>query len=155
VIGIRSKTDTNGKLTYKFEGCGTVADDTQALIPYVQGKRCWVNKIVFGDTTATAMQKRADGQRQVFGAGDSDTDIEFLRDSTYRLVINRQKTEIMCHGYYNSHDGWRVNPMFIQPKTMKTSPYSCSTSCKDEAGVSVPCRDDGGNIIPNQTDSVY
>ena len=27
VIGIRSKTDANSKLTYKFEGCGTVADD--------------------------------------------------------------------------------------------------------------------------------
>jgi phosphoserine phosphatase len=155
VIGIRSTTDANGKLTYKFEGCGTVADDTQALIPYVQGKRCWVNKIVFGDTTATAMQKRADGQRQVFGAGDSDTDIEFLRDSTYRLVINRQKTEIMCHGYYNALDGWRINPMFIQPKGMKSSPYACSTSCKDEAGASVPCRDDAGNVIPTQTDTIH
>jgi phosphoserine phosphatase len=155
VIGIRSRTDSNNKLTYKFEGCGTVADDNQSLIPYVQGKRCWVNKIVFGDTTETAMQKRADGQRQVFGAGDSDTDIEFLRDSTYRLVINRQKTEIMCHGYYNAQGGWRINPMFIQPKGMKSSPYTCSTSCKDEAGGNVPCRDDAGNVIPNQTDSIH
>lgn len=161
VIGIRSKTDANGKLTYKFEGCGTAVEAAdgiggqQSLIPYVRGKRCWVNKVVYGDLSAGAMQKRPDGQRQVFGAGDSDTDIEFLRDATYRLVINRQKTELMCHGYYNSHDTWRINPMFIQPKGMKSSPYACDTSCKDESGASTPCRDDAGNIIPKQDDLVH
>jgi len=155
VIGIRSKTDANSKLTYKFEGCGTVPDDNQSLISYIQGKRCWVNKVVFGDTTATAMQKRADGHRQVFAAGDSNTDIEFLRDATYRLVINRQKTELMCHAYYNSLDGWRINPMFIAPKTMKSSQYSCPTGCFDETGAAIPCRDDASNIIPAQTDSIH
>ena len=31
------------------------------------------------------------------GAGDSDTDISFMVDSTeMRLVINRNKTELMC-----------------------------------------------------------
>ena len=153
VIGIRSKTDSAGKLTYKFEGCGTVADDNQSLISYIQGKRCWVNKLVFGDTTAAAMQKRADGERQVFAAGDSDTDIEFLRDATYRLVINRNKTELMCHAYYNSNDGWRVNPMFIQPKSMKSSQYACSTACIN--GLGTPCLDDGNNVIPNQSDIIY
>jgi phosphoserine phosphatase len=153
VIGIRSKTDANGKLTYKFEGCGTVADDNQSLISYIQGKRCWVNKIVFGDTSATAMQPRPADQRQVFAAGDSDTDIEFLRDARYRLVINRNKTELMCHAYYNSLDSWRVNPMFIAPKSMKTSQYACSTTCMN--GLGIPCLDDTNNIIPNQNDSVY
>jgi phosphoserine phosphatase len=153
VIGIHSKTDSAGKLTYKFEGCGTVADDNQSMISYIQGKRCWVNKLVYGDTTATAMQRRPDGQRQIFAAGDSDTDIEFLRDAQYRLVINRNKTEIMCHAYYNSNDGWRINPMFIQPKAMKSSAYTCSTSCYN--GSATPCFDDANNVIPNEPDTVY
>jgi phosphoserine phosphatase len=153
VIGIHSKTDSAGKLTYKFEGCGTVADDNQSMISYIQGKRCWVNKLVYGDNTAAAMQKRPDGERQVFAAGDSDTDIEFLRDAQYRLVINRNKTEIMCHAYYNSNDGWRINPMFIQPKLMKSSAYTCSTSCYN--GSATPCFDDANNVIPNEPDTVY
>ena len=151
VIGIHQKTDTAGKLTYKFEGCGTVADDNQDMISYIQGKRCWVNKVVYGDTSVKAMLKRPDGKRQVFGAGDSDTDIEFLRDATYKLAINRNKNEIMCHAFYNANDSWRVNPMFILPKSKKTSAYPCSTTaCKNEQGVGGPCRDDGGNIIPDQ-----
>jgi phosphoserine phosphatase len=151
VIGIRSTKDSAGKRTYGFEGCGDTADGNQSMIPYIKGKRCWVNKAVYGDTTAKALQRRADGKRQVFGAGDSDTDIEFLRDATYKLAINRNKNEIMCHAFYNANDQWRVNPMFILPKAKKTSPYPCSTTaCKNEAGVSGPCRDDAGNIIPDQ-----
>jgi phosphoserine phosphatase len=156
VIGIRSKTDGNNKLTYTFEGCGTVADNTAAMIPYIQGKRCWLNKVVFGDTTATAMQKRADGKRQYFAAGDSDTDIEFLRDAQYKLVINRNKKELMCHAYYNANNAWRINPMFIEPKPVFSAGYNCSVdACKNESGVAGPCRDDAGNVIPNQVDSVH
>ncbi|HTL35526.1 MAG TPA: haloacid dehalogenase-like hydrolase [Kofleriaceae bacterium] len=153
VIGIRSKTDSANKLTYKFEGCGNVADDNQSLISYIQGKRCWVNKVVFGETT-NAMQRRPDGQRQVFAAGDSDTDIEFLRDATYRLVINRNKTELMCHAYNNTGDGWRVNPMFIGPKSAKSSAYTCSTSCMNGMGT-IPCLDDSNGVIANQADTVH
>src|SRR5213075_415408 len=153
VVGIRSKTDAANKLTYKFEGCGPVPDDTQSIIPYMQGKRCWINKGIFGDTTPAAMQKRADGQRQVFAGGDSDSDTEFLRDATYRLVINRNKTELMCHAYYNSLGTWRVNPMFIQPKVMKTSQYTCSTTCMKSLGT--PCMDDANNVIAPQSDGVY
>jgi hypothetical protein len=87
----------------------------------------------------------------VFAAGDSDTDIEFMRDATYRLTIDRNKAELMCHSFYNANDTWLVNPMFIQPKAKKTTAYPCSTTaCKDEAGTPGPCRDDGGNIIPDQ-----
>jgi phosphoserine phosphatase len=156
VIGIRSKTDSNNKLTYRFEGCGTVADNNGDMIPYIQGKRCWVNKVVFGDTTAAAMQKRPDGKRQYLAAGDSDTDIEFLRDAQYKLVINRNKKEVMCHAFYNSNDSWRVNPMFIEPKAVFSAGYNCSVdACKNETGVAGPCRDDAGNVIPNQVDSVH
>jgi phosphoserine phosphatase len=151
VIGIRSMLDANGKRTYKFHGCGDVADDNQSMISYIAGKRCWVNKVIYGDTTAKAKLRRPDGQRQVFGAGDSDTDIEFLRDATYRLVIDRNKTEIMCNGFYNANDTWRVNPMFIQPRAKKTTPYPCSTTgFKSEAGPGLAMRDDANNVIPDQ-----
>ena len=102
------------------------------------------------------MQKRPDGERQYFGAGDSDTDIEFLRDARYKLVLNRNKKEVMCHAYYNSNDSWRVNPMFIEPRAAQTSPYACAVdACKNDGGTGGPCRDDAGNIIPNQADSVH
>ncbi|MBL9018458.1 MAG: haloacid dehalogenase-like hydrolase [Myxococcales bacterium] len=156
VIGIRSKTDSAGRLTHKFEGCGPVADDQQQLISYIQGKRCWINKVIYGDTTANAMRKRPDGQRQVFAAGDSDTDIEFLKDATYKLVINRGKKELMCIAYDNEGDSWRINPMFIGPRAAATSPYACPTAaCKDENLSNTPCRDQGGNVIPPQNDTVH
>ena len=155
VIGIRSKTDGAGKLTYKFEGCGSVPDDQQQLISYIQGKRCWINKVIYGDTTANAMKRRPDGQRPYFGAGDSDTDLEFLRDVTYKLVLNRNKAELMCTAYYNEENSWRINPMFILPKAGQP-PYQCpTTACKDEGLNPVPCRDMAGNVIPVQADTVH
>jgi phosphoserine phosphatase len=158
VIGIRSQTDGNGKLLYTFEGCGPVADGSATMISYIEGKRCWVNKVIYGDTTATAINRRsaADRARQVFAAGDSDTDIEFLRDSQYKLVINRQKNELMCFAYRNEGDSWRVNPMFIGGRAMKTSLYPCSTTaCKTSAGVGGACHDDANIVIPDQADTVY
>ena len=157
VIGIRSVTDGAGKLTYSFEGCGPVAPG-QDMISYIEGKRCWVNKVIFGDTTAAAINRRSatDRARLVFGAGDSDTDIEFLRDSQYKLVLNRAKTELMCFAYRNEGDSWRVNPMFIQPRAMRTTPFPCSTTaCKDSLGVAGACRDDANVVIPDQIDTNY
>jgi phosphoserine phosphatase len=155
VIGIRSTLDSNGKTTYAFEGCGGIADGQQQVIPYIQGKRCYVNKVAFGDATATAWQRRLDGQRQFFASGDSDSDVEFLRDAHYKLVINRNKGDLMCHAYYDEHDTWRVNPMFIEPKAAKASAYTCSTTTfTDEKGGSGPSRDEGGNAMPDQTDTV-
>ena len=156
VIGIRSRVDGAGKMTAKFEGCGSLSDDQQQMIPYIQGKRCWINKIVYGDATPAAMQRRGDGKRQYFAAGDSDTDIEFLKDASYKLVINRNKKELMCQAYNNEGNSWRINPMFILPKAAATAPYACATNaCKDENLVAVPCRDLGGNIIAPQTDTVH
>lgn len=156
VIGIRSRVDGAGKMTYKFEGCGPLGDDQQQMITYIQGKRCWINKVIFGDATPGAIQRRGDGKRQYFAAGDSDTDVEFLRDATYKFVINRNKKELMCHAYYNEGNSWRVNPMFIGPKAALATPYPCSTTaCKDENLASVPCRDSAGNIIPPQIDTAH
>jgi len=156
VIGIRSLTDANGKLTAHIEGCGPVAAGDDSMISYIEGKRCWVNKIVFGDNTAGAIKRRPDGRRQVFAAGDSDTDIEFVRDATFKLVLNRNKKELMCYAYNNAGGTWLVNPMFIEPKSAKSSPYPCSTSaCLDQDGIAGPCLDDDGLVIPDQLDTVH
>ena len=93
---------------------------------------------------------------QAFGAGDSDTDIEFMRDAAYKLMLNRGKREAMCFSDHNEGDSWRVNPMFIAPRPMQTTPYPCSTTaCKDAAGNGTPCRDEAGNVIRDQADTVY
>lgn len=91
----------------------------------------------------------------MFAAGDSDTDIEFLRDATYKFVLNRNKKEVMCSAYYDEDDSWRINPMFIRPKAALAAGYACATACVNEAGVAGQCRDLGGNPIPAQVDSVH
>jgi phosphoserine phosphatase len=165
VIGIRG-VERAGKLTYDLQGCGDVVEGMNtgtanvgnSMITYIDGKRCWLNKVVWGDTTAAAVQRTADAQkRQAFAAGDSDTDITFLQDTTgLRLAINRNKKEIMCNAYRNAHGTWLVNPMFIAPLAKLTSAYACSTTaCKDSAGMGVPCRDEDGAVIPDQSDGVF
>jgi phosphoserine phosphatase len=153
VVGIRQLLDANGKLTYSFEGCGPVADGEDTMISYIEGKRCWVNKVIYGDTTAFAIERRPLDSRAAFGAGDSDTDIDFLRDSKYKLALNRQKKELMCFAYNNEGNTWRANPMFIEPKTTAVALPCSTTACKDANGVGQPCRDEAGNIIPDQIDS--
>ncbi len=156
VIGIRSLTDSTGRLTYSFEGCGDVPDGNQTLISYIEGKRCWVNKVIFGEHGAKAFDRQPEQKRAVFAAGDSDTDIEFVRDAKYKLVINRNKPELMCSAYYNEDGSWLVNPMFIAPKSAKSSPYACSTkACIGSDGVAGPCFDEQGNVIPDQLDTVH
>jgi phosphoserine phosphatase len=166
VIGIRN-VERGGKYSADLQGCGDVADGTNdgsgnatgnSLITYIDGKRCWINKVIFGDSTKTALQRSPDArQRPVFAAGDSDTDITFLQDATgLKLAINRNKKELMCNAFANAGGSWIVNPMFIQPRPQQTTPYPCSTSaCKDAAGASVPCRDENGALIADQADSVF
>ena len=142
VIGVRAVLDRKGKATAVFQGCGSHAEGNFGLITYKQGKRCWLNKVLFGTTTADAQMN--DPSPLLFAAGDSDTDLHFLKDARYRLVLNRNKTELMCHAYAGrgkvaSADGlWLVNPMFIEPKPRKAEPYDCSQ-----------------HGLPNQTDAVY
>jgi hypothetical protein len=104
---------------------------------------------------AHAIDRRPADQRGVFAAGDSDTDADFVRDATYKLVLNRNKPELMCYAYFNEQDTWRVNPMFIEPKAMRAGGYPCSTSaCKSSNGTPGPCRNEAGNI-PDQVDRAY
>jgi phosphoserine phosphatase len=154
VVGIRSMTDGAGKLTYRFEGCGPLADGQGQMISYIQGKRCLVNKYIFGDHTPHAIERRPDGQRQYFSAGDSDTDIEFLRDATFKWVLNRNKKELMCNAFNDEADSWRINPMFIGPKGTLAAGYTCSAAFTMETGTAAAARDLGGNLIANQVDAI-
>lgn len=62
-----------------------------------------------------------------FTAGDSTTDLWMLRDAqTVRLVVNRNKTELMCLAYENADSKWLINPMFIEPLGQKVAGYSCA-----------------------------
>ena len=166
VVGIRMLLE-GGKLTSNIQGCGPVADGTNdgkgnvtgnSLITYIDGKRCWVNKAIYGDATANAINQSPDkAKRIVFGAGDSDTDVSFLRDATaLKLVLNRNKSELMCNAYGNHGKSWIVNPMFIAPKGQQAAAYPCSmTACKSMNGVGGPCMDEGGAVIPDQADTVF
>jgi collagen triple helix repeat protein/haloacid dehalogenase-like hydrolase len=130
VIGVRAQI-LNGHLTDSFEGCGGIQNGTQDVITYREGKRCWINKIIFPSLyTDTA----ADFQTQSptsFAAGDSDTDLEFVTDAQeLKLVINRQKTKLMCYAYANLAPNMGtgnvlINPMFILPKPKKVLGYDC------------------------------
>lgn len=169
VVGVRN-VERAGRLTADLQGCGDVPDGQNdgmgpasagqgnSLITYMDGKRCWINKVIYGDRGATALSKTADPRkRQVFAAGDSDTDLTFLQDATtLKLVLNRNKTALMCNAYGNARGHWLINPMFVQPLKERTAPYLCSTTgCKDESGRGGPCQDEDGNVIADQTDRVF
>ncbi|MCX5197749.1 haloacid dehalogenase-like hydrolase [Streptomyces sp. NBC_00249] len=157
VIGIRNTTTRGGKYTAHLQGCGSVKDGADTMITYIDGKRCWINKEIFGVRGPAAEKVQPAARRQVFAAGDSDTDISFLRDATaLRLVVNRNKNELMCRAYDNSDGKWIVNPMFIEPKKQKSSPYPCSTTgYVDHDGSAAPVRRGDTSVVPDQTDTVF
>lgn len=114
VLGVRPVLDDEGRITADFEGCGTY-DDGQDIINYKLGKRCWLNKLVFGVTDPDAQLEEPSPTH--FAAGDSDTDIYFMEDAAgLRLSINRQKKQLQCNAYANQDGAWIVNPMFFEPK---------------------------------------
>ena len=152
VIGIRTLVDGDGRLTYHLPGCGPIADGEDAVVTYQEGKRCWINKVIFGVEGDGAMERSEDPSlRPRFVAGDANTDAEMLRDAvTLRLLINRNKPEVMCRASQDP-DGWLINPMFIEPLPPRTTLYPCSTeACKDDEGRKVPCLDETGQVIPDQ-----
>ncbi|MFJ7209549.1 haloacid dehalogenase-like hydrolase [Streptomyces sp. NPDC098789] len=157
VIGIRNTTAYDGTNTPHLQGCGSVRDGADTMITYVDGKRCWINKEVFGVRGAAAEKVQPAGRRQVFAAGDSDTDVSFLRDATaLRLVLNRNKNELMCRAYDNSDGRWIVNPMFIEPKKQKAAPYPCATTgFTGHDGTPGPVLRGDASVVPDQTDSVF
>ncbi|MEV8535868.1 HAD family hydrolase [Streptomyces sp. NPDC051211] len=157
VIGIRNTTTYGGRFTPHIQGCGTVRDGADTMITYIDGKRCWINREVFGVRGAAAERIQPPARRQVFAAGDSDTDISFLRDATaLRLAVNRNKNELMCRAYDNSDGRWIVNPMFIEPKMQKPGPYPCATTgYVHPDGTAGPVLRADSSVIPDQPDSVF
>lgn len=143
VIGVRSLLDDRGRLDYGFEGCGDVADGDNGLITYVEGKRCWAHKVI--------------RRPAAFAAGDSQTDLSFLRDATgLRLVINRGYADLMCWAYDGVRRGdWLVNPMFVAPRPRRPTPFPCSSSaCLQPDGSRGPCRRADGTVLEDQADGV-
>ncbi|MEU6929985.1 haloacid dehalogenase-like hydrolase [Streptomyces sp. 2RAF24] len=155
-VGIRNTTE-HGRLTSHLKGCGSVRDGEDRMITYIDGKRCWINQEIFGVRGPAAERVQPAARRQVLAAGDSDTDISFLRDATgLRLVLNRNKNELMCRAYDNGDGRWLVNPMFIEPKKAKTSAYPCATTGYTAPdGTAEPVRRTDGSVVPDQQDSVY
>ncbi|OMC00107.1 hypothetical protein A5733_00375 [Mycobacterium sp. NS-7484] len=150
VMGVRTERDGD-VLTSKLVPCGG-----EVAIPYIEGKRCRVNEEVFGIKGPAAFEQQAEAQRAAFGAGDSDTDVTFLTDATaLRLVLNRNKTELMCSAYDNADGRWLVNPMFIDPKKKQVEAYECATEGYIEpSGSQAPLRRPDGSVVPDQKDSV-
>ncbi|MEV7420951.1 haloacid dehalogenase-like hydrolase [Streptomyces sp. NPDC089919] len=156
VIGIRNVVKA-GTLTPHLQGCGSVPDGADSMITYIDGKRCWINREVFGVRGAAAERVGPPGRRQVFAAGDSDTDVSFLSDATaLRLVLNRNKNELMCRAYDDADGRWLVNPMFIQPKPRKAAAYPCATTgYTGPDGTPGPVLRGDGSAVPDQQDTVY
>lgn len=150
VMGVRTERDGD-VLTSKLVPCGG-----ETAIPYIEGKRCRVNEDVFGVKGPAAFEQQAEPKRAAFGAGDSDTDVTFLTDATaLRLVLNRNKTELMCSAYDNSDGRWLVNPMFIEPKKKQGDAYECASEGYIEpSGKEAPLHRADGSVVPDQEDRV-
>ncbi|MEU6058140.1 haloacid dehalogenase-like hydrolase [Streptomyces sp. NPDC047097] len=152
VIGVENLR-SGGRLTPRLRGCG---GDPEA-IPYIDGKRCAINRTILGVPPQRAFERQPAHRRQVFAAGDSDTDATFLHDATgLRLVLNRNKAELMCRAYHNGDGGWIVNPMFLEPKPALSTPYPCAERARVNPDGSLgPVLDDRGAVIPDQRDTVF
>ena len=152
VIGVRNLEDAEGRIVPGLQGCGDVADGEDAVMTYIDGKRCWANQEIFGITGAQAFDPAPKDRRQVFGAGDSDTDVTFLQDATVaRLVIDRHKTELMCRALDDEDGRWIVVPMFVDPKDPQEEPYPCSTDGRIEPdGSTSPLLREDGSTVEDQ-----
>ena len=145
----------NDVFTPHSESCGGAPLDT--VIPYIDGKRCWINQAILNIQGSAALQQAPESSRQILAGGDSDTDITFVSDATAtHLAINKNGAELMCSAYHNADGKWIVNPMFIEPKAQRRDPYPCSsTARRDSDGTRSPALDQNGNPIPDQPDKVF
>ncbi|MEU1461887.1 haloacid dehalogenase-like hydrolase [Streptomyces sp. NPDC005727] len=151
-IAIRPVLDRRGRITTRTEGCGGVPATRGSVIPYIDGKRCWINQEVYGVRGAAAWQRQPWERRPALAAGDADTDVTFVGDATgAHLVIDRGKPELMCRAYDDADHRWLVNPMFIDPLPRRTEPYPCSTTAWTAPdGTPGPVRRADGSVVPDQ-----
>lgn len=154
-VGIRT-LKKHGRIVPHLQGCGGVPDGADRIMTYINGKRCWINKVINRDHSRSALALAPWHKRQVLAGGDATTDVRMLRDATgVHVVINRNKAELMCHAFYNRDRRWVVNPMFIEPLPKYEPGYPCSTTAFTRAdGSAGPVRD-GGRIVPDQEDRVH
>ncbi|MDI1456653.1 haloacid dehalogenase-like hydrolase [Streptomyces sp. ATE26] len=151
-IAIRPVLDRRGRITTRDEGCGGVPATRGAVIPHIDGKRCWINQEVYGVRGAAAWQRQPWRRRPALAAGDADTDVTFVGDATgAHLVIDRGKPELMCRAYDDADGRWLVNPMFIDPLPRRTTPYPCSaTAWTAPDGTPGPLLRPDGSVVPDQ-----
>lgn len=156
-IAIRSVLDRQGRITVRNEGCGGVPATRGAVIPYIDGKRCWINQEIYGVQGAAAWQRQPWKRRPALAAGDADTDVTFVGDATgAHLVINRNKPELMCRAYDDADGHWLVNPMFIAPLPRRPEPYPCATTARTHPdGTLGPLRRADGTVVPDRADTVF
>ncbi|MEU9204894.1 haloacid dehalogenase-like hydrolase [Streptomyces sp. NPDC048332] len=156
-VAIRSVLDARGRITTSNEGCGGVGVTEGEVIPYIDGKRCWINQEIYGIEGRAAWNRQASHRRIALGGGDADTDVTFVGDATgAHLVLNRNKSEVMCRAYDNADGRWVVNPMFIEPLPRRTTAYPCATAAYTEPDGTVgPVRRGDGSVVPDQQDTVY
>ncbi len=142
--------DRGSRITTTIKGCGGEPDGGGEDIPYMEGKRRWLNQEAFGVTGPAAWQRQDAAHRPVVvggGGGDANTDVSMAEDATgAHLVLKR-----------NQADGrWVINPMFIEPLPRKESTYPCaSTGQVDPNGSLGPVLREDGSVIPDQLDAVH
>jgi phosphoglycolate phosphatase-like HAD superfamily hydrolase len=145
-IGIRTRLEADGRLGVHLESCGN--GPPESVITYDEGKRCFINRVVFGQPPAAQLRKADAAHRQVFAAGDSDTDVAFVQDATaLKLVIDRHKPALMCNAWSNAGGKWLVQPMFFDPLPPPSAPYPCSTTADPDGN---PIVDEEGRSMRDQ-----
>jgi phosphoserine phosphatase len=160
VLGLRLLPGADGKLTARIAPCGGAPED--AMASYRLGKRCLVNREIFGIDGPAALERPQDeAKRPTFVAGDDDGNVELTLDATaLRLVLNSNAQEMMCRAYHAVHDKnyglgktWAVNPLFVDPLP-QTGGFGCS--CEDRQGNTAQCTDDvlGYPLYPEE-DTVF
>lgn len=154
-IGIRT-VKRAGRITPHLRGCGGTRDGADRVMTYIDGKRCWINQAILGIEGAAALQLAPPERRQAIAGGDADTDVTMLRDATgVHIVLNRNKTEVMCRAFADQDGRWVVNSMFIDPLPRLAERYPCSTAgAVDASGRAVPLIGDDGAVVPDQADEV-
>jgi phosphoserine phosphatase len=157
VVAIRNRTDDHGRITTTIEGCGGEPDGHGEVIPYIEGKRCWLNQEAFGVTGPDAWQRQDPSRRPVIAAGDANTDVSMVEDATgAHLVVNRNQAEFMCKAYDDADGRWLINPMFIEPLPRKDTPYPCGTEAYiNPDGTLGPVLREDGTVVPDQEDTVF
>lgn len=132
-IGIRPLLDDYRNITAHVPGCGPAPDGEDTVMTYNEGKRCWINKLIYKVPPAQQLTRLSPDQRPIFAAGDSDTDVAFLQDAALKLVIDRRRPELTCNARNNHGGTWMIQPMFLEPLPPSTEQLSCG-AYRDEAG---------------------